>query len=331
MIGWWHRLWTRTEHPGALAGVRVLLACVVLVDLLRAGQLDLVVGIWGDVDAGGILDVVGRKRVPEIYQWLPPSPGTAWVLWGVAVGSSVALLVGLGTRIAAVVLCLALAQMALVLPAADRGIDMLLRNALLVLACSRAGATASVWARIRTGSFFGVVGGPAPAWPRHLLVVQLVLLYWGAGSAKVASAWLPIGDHAALYLAMRDPHFARLSAETVAGLYPLTQLLTASTWLWEWSAPLLLLAYHYRDTRTRPGRVRAAFNRVGFVHLYLALGVVFHVGTHLTMRLGIFPFAVLALYPAAIHPDEWARGCRALLRGVRGDECPSATAPGRTG
>ena len=31
------------------------------------------------------------------------------------------------------------------------------------------------------------------------------------------------------------------------------------------------------------------------------------------MRLGIFPFAVLALYPAALHPDEW----EALLVRVR--------------
>jgi len=331
LIRWWHGLWTRTEHPGALAGVRVLLAAVILVDLLLAGHLDLVVGLWGDADAGGMLDVVGRKRVPESYQWLPPSPGTAWTLWGVAVGSAAALLVGLGTRIAAVVLCLSLAQMALVLPAADRGIDMLLRNALLVLACSHAGATASLWARIRTGRFLGVVGGAAPAWPRYLLIVQLVLLYWGAGSAKVSSTWTPLGDYAALYVAMRDPHFARLSAETVAGLYPLTQVLTATTWLWEWSAPLLLLAYHYRDTRTKPGRMRALFNRMGFVQRYLALGVVFHVGTHLTMRLGIFPFAVLALYPAALHPDEWARGGRALLRGVRGAVPPWATAPGRSG
>ena len=78
----------------------------------------------------------------------------------------------------------------------------------------------------------------------------------------------------------------------------------------EWAAPLLLLAYHYRDTRTRPaaGRSQPAGFRAG-----LQARVVFHVGTHLTMRLGIFPFAVLALYPAALHPDEWG----ALLVRVR--------------
>jgi hypothetical protein len=77
--------------------------------------------------------------------------------------------------------------------------------------------------------------------------------------------------------------------------------------------------------------VRAAFNRVGFVHLYLVLGAVFHVGTHLTMRLGIFPFAVLALYPAALHPDEWSRARHGVLRVVRAALRPGATAPGRSG
>lgn len=317
MIGWWVGLWDRREHPGALAAVRILIAAVVLADLLLAARLELVVGIWGDVSVGGIANVAGRDQPPEVYRWFGAATSTAWGVWGVAVASAVALLLGLGARGASLVLCLTLAQLALILPAADRGIDMLLRNVLLVLVFARSDATASLWARIRTGRVFGVVGGPVPSWPRLLLIVQLVVLYWGAGAAKVASTWTPFGDYAALYIAMRDPHFARLPAEAVTALYPLSQILTATTWLWEWAAPLLLLAYHYRGTRCRPGRLRATFNRLGFVELYLLLGLVFHLGTHLTLRLGIFPFAVLALYPAAFHPDEWGRWLRPLRSRLR--------------
>lgn len=307
MMRWWIGVCERREHPGAIAAVRILLAAVILTDLLIAAGLDLVVPLWGDASAGGIADVLGREKLPEVYRWFGASAATAWGLWSVAVGSATALLIGVGSRIAALVLCLALAQIAMVLPAADRGIDMLLRNGLLILACSRSGATLSVWARVRTGRFTGVVGGHAPAWPRYLFIAQLVLLYWGAGASKVASSWTPLGDYSALYIAMRDPHFARLSTETLAAIYPLTQALTATTWFWEWSAPLLLLAYHYRDTRTRGGWLRGTLNRLGYVQLYLALGFMFHLGTHLTLRLGVFPFAVLSLYPAAFHPDEWAR------------------------
>lgn len=328
MMKWWVGIWDRREHPGAMAAVRILLAAVILVDLLIAAKLGLVVPLWADASAGGLANTLDRDFVPELIRWFGPSAATAWGAWGVAVASATALLLGIGSRGAALVLCLVLAQLALILPAADRGIDMLLRNVLLILVFSRSGATFSLWARIRTGRFTGVVGGPAPSWPRYLLIVQMVLLYWGAGVSKVASSWLPFGDWSALYIAMRDPHFARLPVDLVHTIYPLTQTLTATTWVWEWAAPLLLLAYHYRDTRERPGWLRGTFNRLGFVQLYLLLGFVFHVGTHLTLRLGIFPFAVLSLYPAAFHPDEWARWLAPVRRriGLR-DAAPRPATP----
>jgi hypothetical protein len=74
----------------------------------------------------------------------------------------------------------------------------------------------------------------------------------------------------------------------------------------------MLLAYWYRNTPDRPGRLRAWFNRVNFLHVYLLVGAIFHLGTHLSLQLGIFPFAVLALYPAAFRPDEWGRWGGAL-------------------
>jgi hypothetical protein len=41
-------------------------------------------------------------------------------------------------------------------------------------------------------------------------------------------------------------------------------------------------------------------------YVWLSLGVVFHLALALTTELGIFPWAMLALYPAWLHPDEWA-------------------------
>jgi hypothetical protein len=82
-------------------------------------------------------------------------------------------------------------------------------------------------------------------------------------------------------------------------------VLTAVTWVWEWSAPLLLLGFWFRETRLRPGRFRALCNRLNVVGLYLGIGAVFHLGTHAVLELGIFPWAVMSLYPAAVHPDRW--------------------------
>ena len=194
---------------------------------------------------------------------------------------------------------------------------MLLRNALVVLALSPAGRAWSVDARIRTGRWRGD-GLPAPSWPRYLLVVQLLVLYFTAGVQKVSRSWLPMGDWSALYIAMRDPAFSKLPRSWVDATYVLTQLGTLTTWLWEWSAPLLLLAYHYRDTRTRPGRLRALCNRSDLLVLWVALGAIFHLGTDFALRLGIFPFACMSLYPAFFHHDELRSGARWVRRRIPG-------------
>ncbi len=180
---------------------------------------------------------------------------------------------------------------------------MLIRNVIFLLAFSSAHRVWSLDARIRTGSWRGD-GRPVPAWPRYLLIIQLVILYFTAGVQKVASSWTPFGGFSALYIAMRDPAFAMGPQPWLDTLYPATQLLTASTWLWEWAAPLLLLSLYYRDTRERPGRLRTVLNRLSFRTNYLLIGVVFHVGTALTLQLGIFPWAVISIYPACFHPDE---------------------------
>jgi hypothetical protein len=145
--------------------------------------------------------------------------------------------------------------------------------------------------------------------------VQLAILYTSAGMQKVASAWLP-PDWSALWVALRDPHFQRGAWPWIDDLFVLTQAATAVTWLWEWLGPVILLAFWYRDTGDRPGRLRAIFLRYNVLAVYLGVGALFHLGTHLGLRLGIFPFAVLSLYPAAVHPETWGAWGR-RLRGVR--------------
>ena len=40
---------------------------------------------------------------------------------------------------------------------------------------------------------------------------------------------------------------------------------------------------------------------------WLLIGASFHLGIAVTMRLGIFPFGMLAVWPVFLHPDELAR------------------------
>ena len=84
-------------------------------------------------------------------------------------------------------------------------------------------------------------------------------------------------------------------------------MLTALTMLFEWLAVFIPLAYWFRASRTRPGWLRAQFNRANVVPWWLAMGVALHLGIALTLHLGIFPWAMLGLYPAFFHPDEIRR------------------------
>lgn len=302
MIAWWIGLWDRREHARSLALLRIALGCVVLFDLLRIGQLGLVAPLYAPATDGGLSLVLERDAVPWLYALLPPDATAAWGVYGLAVGAAALWTVGLGTPLAALALAAALTQLSLAMPAADRGIDALIRNVVVIMAFSQ---SHRAWSLDRWLWRRGDRSALIPSWPRYLIVVQLVLVYGTAGLSKVSTAWMPVGHFSALYVAMHDPSIALLPPAWLPALFPVTQALTAGTWAWELSAPILLLAFFFRDTRTRAGRLRAAFNRLRLLRLYVLVGAMFHVGTALTFNLGIFPWAMLAMYPAFLHPEQW--------------------------
>ena len=300
----WVQIWDARERPDVLAVVRLLVGAVVLYDLITVVELDLTAGLYAPLEAGGMGNPLGRSQVPGLYRWFEPSVGTATAATWLAMAAAGSFMVGAGTRMSALILVLTWAQLASVLPPADRGIDMLLRNVLVILMCSGCGQAWSLDARLRTGRWQGS-GAQVPAWPRLLLVCQLLVVYGTAGVQKVGISWLPMGEWSALYIVLRDPAFGLLSLSTLDRFYGLTQVATGLSWLWEWATPLAALAWWYRATRQRSGRLRAWMNSHGFYWKWVCLGACFHLGTAATMQLGVFPFGMLALYPCFFHPDTW--------------------------
>lgn len=304
MIRWWVGLWNREESPIHLALIRVLVSLLLLWDLLEAAWLGVVRVLWSPPEAGGLpAELLQRKVVPEVYRLFPPDASTAtWLHVSACVAFA---LFGLGvwTRISGVVALLLYAQLAQILPLGDRGIDLMLRDILCILIFSESGRALSVDAWRETGRWMGD-GAPSPAWPRHLMILQLVVMYFMAGVQKTAITWTPLGQYQALYIVLQDPHIARFDFSWLDRFWPLASLATMATHVFEWTAPSVLLALHYRDTRDRPGRLRAFFNRYRVMHLWICVGVLLHIGIALTMNIGIFPWAMLALYPAFFHPDE---------------------------
>ena len=311
MIERWVAFWDRRESPLALVATRIALGLVVLFDLGVIGVYGLPPVLWGLVD--GLSTVA--PSTPWIYQVLPPSGAGPWILYGALVLTAGAFTAGFATRWAGLAFVVLYAQSDVINPLADRGIDRLIRIAILILSFSACSAMASVDARLRTGRWRGD-DQPAPAWPRYLLLGQLVLTYFCAGLGKGGTEWLPVGRWSALYVVLQDPIFAVIDFSWLRRPIPFffSQVSTAGTHLWELSAPLVLLAAWFRATPERDGRLRRLFTRVRARDLYVMVGVVFHLGLALTMRLGVFPFAMLSMFWVFFRPEEVAAGV-ARVRG----------------
>lgn len=304
----WVAFWDEREPPLVLALIRIAIALVMLVDLAAIGWHGVATWLWAPLEAGGILGW-DAADAPLFYRLLPPTAGSAQLLWLGLVLSMLCVGAGFCTRGAALGYVWLSAQAALINGPADRAIDRAIRIMMLILVLSPAGKVWSIDAKRKTGGFRGSLD-PAPAWPRYLILGQLVLIYFGAGLAKGGTYWYPWGGYRALYLTLQDPILAAADFHWLAQplLFRMTQAATALTHLWELSAPLVLLAAYYRRTRERPGWLRRIFVRVPVRNLYVALGVAFHLTLALSLRLGIFPFAMLACFPAFFRPEELERG-----------------------
>ena len=288
----WVELWSGEESPTLLAAIRIAVGVVIAWDLWLASDLGVVTALWAPHAEGGMS--LAAPDAIVAFRMFGATADTARALHAVALVSAIAFAAGALTRVAAVVCLFAYAQLAALLPEADRGVDVLLRHALVILALSGTGATWSVDARVRHGRFHRP-DARVPSWPRRLLVLQLVWMYFSAATQKLQLAWSPL-EATALYYILSDPHFARHDPAWLEHAFVLTQIGTVVTMLFEWTAPLVLVSHRSRWLR-----------RVRFRAVWIATGVTFHLALALTMRLGIFPFGVLALYPALMRPDEAAR------------------------
>lgn len=288
----WAELWDRREDAAALALVRIFVGLVLVYDYVELWRLGLVEAVYAapPIGFGTAYDA-----------WF--SPHTMWLL---ALVASFGILTGTLTRISCVVFLLASAQLGHLSPNAERGIDTLLRVVAGILALSGCHARWSVDALVRQ-MFRRPLAHEVPAWPRYLLLLQLLWVYVSGGLNKGGAAWFPHGGFTALANILADPHVARFDAAWVSIAMPFTRVATALTMLFELGAPAYLAFYYFAATRERGGRLRAFCNRLRLRLAWIALGLAFHLGIAISMRLGIFPWGMLALYPVLLRPDELRR------------------------
>lgn len=307
----WVSLLDRRETGEALAlfrvAVGVVVAWVVLSQIVTGiGEI-----VWVDRAHGGYRALGGG---PTLVRWLGgPTPGVIRALMAVTASSAIALTLGLGGRLAAFVTLQGYIALHRLDGNASGSSDILVTNALWLLVLARSTATLSVDCRLRTGRF--VSDEEVHAFPRYLGILQLVVMYWSTGMQKVSVYWFPAGSYSALYYILQQPTWQRFSMTWAAHAYPITQLATAMTWLWEVSSPLLLLVYFLRDTRERGGRLRRWANRFDLRLAWALVGLALHLMIFAAMDVGHFSQISLAFYLCLFHPAELrAAAARALAR-----------------
>lgn len=310
MMRRWIELWDGEEAAWPLAMVRLLLGAAMFGDYLTIAWRGLVQSVFVSEAFGGLLDSTRSVPVPW-WAWMGDGEASGLLLYGLLLLTSFTLMVGLFTRTSAVALMLLSAQMAWLHPAGDRGIDTLMRNVLMMLMFSGAGQALSVDAWLRCRSWLGD-GALISRWPRRLLLLQLVVMYFAAGVSKYAQQWWPWGGYTALYVIWHDWAVSAVAGQewlaTTAALR-FAQLATFLSITWELTFPVMLW-FWLAWGRGRPDWVRRWRPDLA----YVALGILFHLGIAVWLDLGVFPWAMLALYPAFLSGREWSRVFDAIRR-----------------
>lgn len=268
-VAWCHR----DADVRPLALIRVFVALCIAGDLAQAGWLGVVRVLWTPATEGGVAPASPPAYVVDSLLGVDAAPVA---LWAVTLLASLCVAVGVWTRPALLVTLIAYAQLGHLDGVADRGIDRLLRTVLLVLLFSESDRRYALTGRSRVDT--------TAAWPLDLVRWLLFLVYMSAGVGKILGngpAWVGLTEWPALYRVLTDPLAAYLDPVAWQGWWWPFTLGSIATLVVECSAFLVL---------TRWAR------------WWAVCAAPIHIGIAATMKLGMFSYGMLALYPALLAP-----------------------------
>ncbi len=294
----WVTLLSTREHGISLARFRIAVGLVILYSILSMVAADLVEVMWVDAKYGGLQSLSSRHWLAELLGGRTPT--TAWLLVGGGLLSGALLALGLGGRFTALCALQFYYAINTAKPTLAGGYDTLVTNALWILVFAHSTATLSLDCRLRTGRWTSE--RTVLAWPRYLLILQLIVVYGTTGLYKLSPVWTPGGDYSALYWVFQEPTWRRFDMAWIASVFPLTQMFTATTWWWEVLSPLLLVVYWARHTAERGGRVRRVLNRFDLRKPWAAIGISMHLGIMMLINVGPFSPISLSYYLCLIPP-----------------------------
>lgn len=299
----WVELTSEREPPLVLAALRIAVALVLLGSLFSAYRSGVLESMWIDQRYGGALRLEGTTFWVDLLGG--PSRGVIVGLFWTASLSGLLVLAGAGGRVPYLVAAQAYDSLVRMNGDTVGSYDSMITNALFLLLLSAANATLSVDCRLRSGAWTSAE--PRPAWPRYLLIFQLLVVYGATGLQKLSLTWTPLGGYSALYWVFQDPTWRRFDLSVTASVYPLLVLATAVTWHFEIGAPLLLLHYRARRQHGTAGWLRRWLVRWDLRKPFVLLGVCLHLGILVLLNVGPFSLISLAYYIAFLRPRELER------------------------
>jgi hypothetical protein len=276
--GWW----TEPVPAQRLAALRIAAALVLLYDILV--EYLPYFATYFSPDALGGRDLYAGRYQPghgywSVLRWLPDAwgPQAVFAVW---LASAVALLVGWRPLVSGLVAWACAVSVWNINVGLNNGGDRLRNVLLLIVAASCSGAVWGVSGVRRAGDPRPVL---VPGWPVKVLFVQLAVLYFFNGYYKVISPQWRSGY--VMYFASHDlawSLYPGVAARVPVWVHQLTAWVTL---VWELGFPVLAVL---KGTRA----------------VTLALGVLFHLGTFVTLEVGHFALYAVAFYAAFV---PWER------------------------
>lgn len=272
----WRAFWFRSQPAYTLGLVRMAFGAVAI-----GWAVSLLPDLYALFGRHGV-----ESHQPESpYQWsvfaIWTSDHVLLIGWILLLLSSVALMIGWHSRLAALTVFVLILSFEHRDPWAFNTGDLAVRIEALFLAISPCGAALSLDQVRGAGKFWSAQ--QRPQWPLRLMQVQLSLIYLGSVQAKLnGNAW-PQGTAVSYALRLQDmlllptPHWFTSSA----------LLMNAVTWgtlAIELSVGILVW-----NKRLRPW--------------VLAAGVVMHTVIMITIAVGFFTLAMFVLYLAFVPPE----------------------------
>jgi hypothetical protein len=285
----WDRFWFAPEPTSTLALVRIAVGLLSL-----AWALSLLPDLLAFFSPGGVFHAQPAAQGPAVWGLLGifNSDAAVVALYLVLVGASIALVLGFWSRIAAVLVFLALLSFARRAPSILNSGDGLIRNLALLLALAPSGAALSLDRWRRAKKQFWEFPARAP-WALRLIQIQVSVLYLSTVWQKArGTTW---NDGTAVSFAQRIHDLERFPLPSVLShSLTLSNLQTFGTLAVELSLGVLV------------------WNRVLRPYV-LAVGVILHAGIDYSIRVGFFSFAIFASYVAFVPPET----ARAFILGLR--------------